>query len=120
MERGDIGMLAAQPANSGVNGKVDGDTVPRFATSCRALGIAIYERKRPADLAETEQRRRGLAARIAERPELVELELGVEGDQRRLHVTLADGDGDVQLRRALGNRDHVDCRPAERAEEAIE
>ncbi|SPM39058.1 ATPase AAA, partial [Mycobacterium numidiamassiliense] len=51
VERGDIGMLAAQPTNSGVNGKVDGDTVTRFATSCRALGIAIYERKRPADLA---------------------------------------------------------------------
>jgi type VII secretion ATPase EccA len=50
VERGDIGMLAAQPANSGVNGKVDGDTVTRFATSCRALGIAIYERQRPADL----------------------------------------------------------------------
>ncbi|HEY0225464.1 MAG TPA: type VII secretion AAA-ATPase EccA, partial [Mycobacterium sp.] len=51
MERGDIRMLAAQAANSGVNGKVDGDTVTRFATSCRALGIAIYERQRPADLA---------------------------------------------------------------------
>jgi type VII secretion ATPase EccA len=44
-------MLAAQPANSGLNGKVDGDIVSRFATCCRALGIAIYERKRPADLA---------------------------------------------------------------------
>jgi type VII secretion ATPase EccA len=44
-------MLASQPANSGLNGKVDGDIVSRFATSCRALGIAIYERKRPADLA---------------------------------------------------------------------
>jgi type VII secretion ATPase EccA len=44
-------MLAPQPANSGLNGKVDGDIVSRFATSCRALGIAIYERKRPADLA---------------------------------------------------------------------
>lgn len=51
MERGDIRMLAAQVANSGVNGKVDGDTVTRFATSCRALGIAIYDRRRPADLA---------------------------------------------------------------------
>jgi ESX secretion system protein EccA len=51
VERGDTGMLAAQPANFGVNGKVDGDTVTRFATSCRALGIAIYERQRPADLA---------------------------------------------------------------------
>ncbi len=44
-------MLAAQPANSGLNGKVDGDVVSRFATCCRALGIAVYERKRPADLA---------------------------------------------------------------------
>jgi type VII secretion ATPase EccA len=43
-------MLAAQPANSGLNGKVDADIVTRFATCCRALGIAIYERKRPADL----------------------------------------------------------------------
>lgn len=43
-------MLAAQPANSGLNGKVDGDIVSRFATCCRALGISIYERKRPADL----------------------------------------------------------------------
>jgi type VII secretion ATPase EccA len=51
VERGDTGMLAPQPANSGLNGKVDGDIVSRFATSCRALGIAIYERKRPADLA---------------------------------------------------------------------
>ena len=51
MERGDTGMLAAQPTNSGLNGKVDGDTVSRFATCCRALGIAIYERQRPADLA---------------------------------------------------------------------
>jgi len=51
VDRGDTGMLAPQPANSGLNGKVDGDIVSRFATSCRALGIAIYERKRPADLA---------------------------------------------------------------------
>ena len=51
MERGDTGMLAAPPTNSGLNGKVDGDTVSRFATCCRALGIAIYERQRPADLA---------------------------------------------------------------------
>jgi type VII secretion ATPase EccA len=50
VERGDTGMLAAQPANSGLNGKVDADIVTRFATCCRALGIAIYERKRPADL----------------------------------------------------------------------
>jgi ESX secretion system protein EccA len=51
VERGDTGMLAAQPANSTLSGRVDGDIVSRFATCCRALGIAIYERKRPADLA---------------------------------------------------------------------
>lgn len=44
-------MLAAQPSNSGLNGKVDGDIVSRFATCCRALGISVYERQRPADLA---------------------------------------------------------------------
>ena len=51
MERGDIGMLAAQPVNSQLNGKVDGDVVSRFASCCRALGITIYDRQRPADLA---------------------------------------------------------------------
>jgi type VII secretion ATPase EccA len=43
-------MLAAQPANSRLDGRVDGDIVSRFATCCRALGISIYERQRPADL----------------------------------------------------------------------
>ena len=51
MERGDTGMLAAQPVNSRVDGRVDGDVVSRFATCCRALGIAVYDRQRPADLA---------------------------------------------------------------------
>ncbi|MEB3984394.1 type VII secretion AAA-ATPase EccA [Mycobacterium sp. 663a-19] len=51
MERGDPGMLAAQPVNSRPDGRVDGDIVSRFATCCRALGISIYERRRPADLA---------------------------------------------------------------------
>ena len=51
MERGDTGMLAAEPVNSRLDGRVDGDIVSRFATCCRALGIAIYERQRPADLA---------------------------------------------------------------------
>ncbi|HEX4557831.1 MAG TPA: type VII secretion AAA-ATPase EccA [Mycobacterium sp.] len=50
MERGDTGMLAAQPVNSRLDGRVDGDIVSRFATCCRALGISIYERQRPADL----------------------------------------------------------------------
>jgi len=48
--RGDIGMLAAQPINSRSDGKVDGDVVSRFASCCRALGITIYDRQRPADL----------------------------------------------------------------------
>lgn len=50
MERGDAGMLTARPANSRPDGRVDGDIVSRFATCCRALGISIYERQRPADL----------------------------------------------------------------------
>src|SRR6516162_1434718 len=44
-------MLAARPANSRSDSRVDGDVVSRFATCCRALGIAVYERQRPADLA---------------------------------------------------------------------
>jgi type VII secretion ATPase EccA len=51
VERGDTGVLAAQPPNSRSDGRVDGDIVSRFATCCRALGIAVYERQRPADLA---------------------------------------------------------------------
>src|SRR5246127_4246827 len=39
-------MLAAQPAN----GRVDSDVVSRFGTCCLPLGIAVYERQRPADL----------------------------------------------------------------------
>jgi hypothetical protein len=30
---------------------VDADIVSRFATCCRALGVAVYDRQRPADLA---------------------------------------------------------------------
>jgi type VII secretion ATPase EccA len=51
VERGDIGMLTAQPVNSRVDSRVDSDIVSRFATCCRALGIAVYQRRRPADLA---------------------------------------------------------------------
>ncbi|OBI45623.1 type VII secretion AAA-ATPase EccA [Mycobacterium sp. E796] len=51
MERGDAGVLAARPANSRPDGRVDADIVSRFATCCRALGISVYERQRPADLA---------------------------------------------------------------------
>ena len=63
MERGDIGMLPAQPRASRVetrtDGRVDGDVVSRFATCCRALGIVVYDRQRPADLAAA---RSGFAA----------------------------------------------------------
>lgn len=51
MERADTGMLTAPPANSRLDVRVDGDVVSRFATCCRALGISIYQRQRPADLA---------------------------------------------------------------------
>ncbi|OBF54474.1 type VII secretion AAA-ATPase EccA [Mycobacterium sp. 852002-50816_SCH5313054-b] len=51
MEGGDSGVLAAQPVNSRSDGRVDGDVVSRFATCCRALGVAVYDRQRPADLA---------------------------------------------------------------------
>lgn len=44
VERDDIGMVAASPVASRVNGKVDADVVGRFATCCRALGIAVYQR----------------------------------------------------------------------------
>lgn len=44
-------MLTAQPVNSRVDARVDEDVVSRFATCCRALGIVVYQRQRPADLA---------------------------------------------------------------------
>uniref|UniRef100_UPI00261DF0A6 type VII secretion AAA-ATPase EccA n=1 Tax=Mycobacterium sp. TaxID=1785 RepID=UPI00261DF0A6 len=47
---GDTGMLTVQPVNSRVDARVDDDVVSRFATCCRALGIVIYQRQRPADL----------------------------------------------------------------------
>ncbi|MGH3632525.1 type VII secretion AAA-ATPase EccA [Mycobacterium sp.] len=34
-----------------VTPRVDDDVVSRFATCCRALGLTVYERRRPADLA---------------------------------------------------------------------
>ncbi len=51
MEPGDAGVLAVQPVNSRVDVRVDGDIVSRFATCCRALGLTVYDRQRPADLA---------------------------------------------------------------------
>ncbi|VAZ88452.1 ESX-3 secretion system protein EccA3 [Mycobacterium pseudokansasii] len=50
VERSDIGMLATHSVVPRTSGKVDADVVSRFATCCRALGIAVYDRRRPADL----------------------------------------------------------------------
>lgn len=47
MESVDTGMIAAPPTTA----RVDDDVISRFATCCRALGLTIYERRRPADLA---------------------------------------------------------------------
>src|SRR6185437_14038774 len=44
-------MLTAQPVNSRADARVDEDVVSRFTTCCRALGIVVYQRQRPADLA---------------------------------------------------------------------
>ncbi len=51
MERGDSGVLAVQPGTSRLDSRVDADVVSRFATCLRALGISVYQRQRPADLA---------------------------------------------------------------------
>lgn len=45
MDNGDVGMLVTRTSN-----RVDSDIVSRFATCCRALGIVVHERQRPADL----------------------------------------------------------------------
>ncbi|MGH3578510.1 MAG: type VII secretion AAA-ATPase EccA, partial [Mycobacterium sp.] len=48
-------MVAARPTTA----RVDDDVISRFATCCRALGLTVYDRKRPADLAAA---RSGLTA----------------------------------------------------------
>ncbi|OBY32072.1 type VII secretion AAA-ATPase EccA [Mycolicibacter kumamotonensis] len=52
MNNGDAALLTPQP-------RVDEETLSRFATCCRALGIPVYQRQRPADLAAA---RAGFAA----------------------------------------------------------
>ena len=47
METADTGMTATRPTTV----RVDDDVMSRFATCCRALGLTVYERRRPADLA---------------------------------------------------------------------
>src|SRR5437588_5594181 len=38
-------MIAARPT-----ARVDDDVISRFATCCRALGLTVYDRRRPPDL----------------------------------------------------------------------
>src|ERR1700759_977270 len=47
VETADTGMVATRPATA----RVDDDVTSRFANCCRALGLTIYDRQRPADLA---------------------------------------------------------------------
>jgi type VII secretion ATPase EccA len=46
VERADTGMIAARPTTA----RVDDDVISRFATCCRALGLTVYDRRRPPDL----------------------------------------------------------------------
>ncbi|WP_343600397.1 type VII secretion AAA-ATPase EccA [Mycobacterium sp.] len=46
MDSAEGGGLATRSAPA----RVDDDVVSRFATCCRALGLAVYDRRRPADL----------------------------------------------------------------------
>ena len=39
------------PTDLAANSRVDRDVVSRFATCCRALGLSVHDRQRPADLA---------------------------------------------------------------------
>jgi type VII secretion ATPase EccA len=55
MDTGDTGLLAAHVTTA----RVDDETISRFATCCRALGLTVYQRQRPADLAAA---RTGFAA----------------------------------------------------------
>jgi type VII secretion ATPase EccA len=55
MDNGDTGLLVAHATAT----RVDDETVSRFATCCRALGVTVYQRQRPADLAAA---RTGFAA----------------------------------------------------------
>ena len=59
VQRSDAGTLASAPDASRADTRIDSDIVSRFGTCCRALGIAVDQRQRPADLAAA---RRGFAA----------------------------------------------------------
>ncbi|MDT5344352.1 MAG: hypothetical protein QOE52_3536, partial [Mycobacterium sp.] len=47
METAETGTVATRPTTV----RVDDDVTSRFATCCRALGLTVYDRTRPADLA---------------------------------------------------------------------
>ncbi len=47
MDTAETGSIATRPTTA----RVDDDIASRFATCCRALGLTVYERTRPADLA---------------------------------------------------------------------
>ena len=47
METADTGIVATRPPTTV---RVDDDVMSRFATCCRALGLTVYDRRRPADL----------------------------------------------------------------------
>ncbi|MBO0864022.1 MAG: type VII secretion AAA-ATPase EccA [Mycobacterium sp.] len=46
VDSADTGTLATRPATA----RIDDDIISRFATCCRALGLTVYDRRRPADL----------------------------------------------------------------------
>ncbi|ORW19757.1 type VII secretion AAA-ATPase EccA [Mycolicibacter nonchromogenicus] len=73
MKNGDAALLTPQP-------RVDEETISRFATCCRALGIEVYQRKRPADLTAA---RAGFAAltRVAHEQCDAWIGLAAAGDQ---------------------------------------
>jgi len=47
VDTAETGIIATRPTTA----RVDDDIASRFATCCRALGLTVYERTRPADLA---------------------------------------------------------------------
>jgi type VII secretion ATPase EccA len=47
VDTAETGTIATRPSTA----RVDDDIASRFATCCRALGLTVYERTRPADLA---------------------------------------------------------------------
>ena len=76
MEIADTGSVATRPTTV----RVDDDVISRFATCCRALGLTIYDRTRPADLAAARSGFTGLV-RIAHDHADAWVGLAAAGDQ---------------------------------------